>query len=113
MKTIYRDEIPNCDICNASNLEVVYDTIYHGSSWAFCCENCKPDNANAYLGTKIVKGNNPKNSEKTYSMAEEIEWAETLDPFELMADSVVETIDGCRVEAMVNALTAILPHYSC
>lgn len=62
MKTIYRDTIPNCNICNATDLSIAYDMPFSGGHWVNCCEGCrlKMDTPNHPAGVRMVKGENPK-----------------------------------------------------
>lgn len=108
IKTIFRDSLPNCCICGATELSVVYDMPYRGTTWANCCEKCRrlADDPNHPAGIRLVKGKHPKaglhhgNDSRARQQIEK-DHAEALNVAELeeMAyDSIVETADGCQVE---------------
>jgi len=127
VKNLYREKLPNCDVCKATDLAVVYDMPFQGTHWANCCEVCrkKADFPNSPLGTRIVKGQHPNTDPITpeslirsdkkailgvLDQAGEILAKKakkeksyvdglSMDEIEAMAlDSVVETADGCQVE---------------
>ncbi len=109
MKTRHRETLPNCDICKATELSVVYDMPFLGGHWANCCEKCRLqcETPNHPAGIRFVKGEHPKakalkHSNGSRSITEiENDHANALNPGELddmSFDSVVEAADGCSVE---------------
>lgn len=107
METRYLPDLPSCDVCNATDLEVVYDMPFRGTQWAHVCEHCRematmPDHP---AGIKIVKGEHPKAKERQISRKairqQEKEHAENLgleEVQDMVYDSTCETADGCNVE---------------
>ncbi len=107
METRFRTEaLPNCDICKATELSVIYDMPFRGTSWANCCEKCRfeSETPNHPAGIRIIRGENPKAKAldpETDKATKENDHAAALNPAEIenmMFDSIVETADGCIVE---------------
>jgi hypothetical protein len=106
MRKIYKETLPSCDVCKASNEKVIYDMPYQGTQWANLCEDCRkdatdPDHAS---GFKIIKGVNPKvkaTTDKAEMRQEMVKYAKGLDDdsiASMICDSVVDAADGCSVE---------------
>lgn len=118
MESVYRETLPACDICKATDLPVVYDMPYRGGQWANLCEQCRQgaDNPAPACGSKIVRGTHPDADpvgpktgmftmgavlESKRRRDKELTHARRLSSRKLksMASaSVVTTADGCRVE---------------
>lgn len=117
IKTIYKETLPKCNICN-KEANVIFDMPFYGSSWAHVCEKCRlqATNPNHPARIKMVKGKHPNADEekpKPTPMSfgavlenkrkreKELKHAKNLTQEELeemMLDSVIEAADGCSVE---------------
>jgi hypothetical protein len=62
MRVIYKDEVPDCDVCGKSNLSHVYNMPFDGGHWATVCEACRQSATNPEhpAGVKIIREKNPK-----------------------------------------------------
>jgi hypothetical protein len=107
MKEFKKISIPDCQLCNAKNLQEVYDSPVDGRSWAYLCPECFKLHGSPSLASKIVKISSEEalaRDNTKYDKKAELTWAEGFNFDELesivMGDTDAPTAcpEGCVVE---------------
>jgi len=107
MKVFKKLLVPDCQLCNAVNLQVVYDSPVDGRSWAWQCQACFDEHGSPALASKTVRMTNEEalaRDDVKVNRKAEREWAESfnLDDLEsiVMGDCDAPTAcpNGCEVE---------------